>query len=224
MALQIAKNIYPVGIHCPTWALRADDPSRRRKVRPPRIAVPSWLLSLRAGALSVGQDGLDRCSDTPRSWARWLLLGQAAAFAAAGDFTSVGAWAQAWSDASRPERPGPCARHPGDSESANKPLGQLPAVVEQRRDRTHAVARVGAAKPDRLFPCIWRSMGESSTRKGNRGRNLAETVNTVNQKFPFLKNFMAGPWGLLTPGKSYTRVTFIHQCHCRCSKRRWQRR
>ena len=152
MALQIAKNIYPVGVHCPTWALRADDPSRRRKVRPPRIAVPKWLLSLRAGALSSGQDGLDRCSDTPRSWARWLLLGQAAAFAAAGDFTSVGAWAKAWSSASRPEQPGPWTRHPGNSESAHKPLGQFPAVVERRRDHEHAVARVGAAEPDRLFP------------------------------------------------------------------------
>ena len=25
LALQLGKEIYPVGIHCPTWAIRADD-------------------------------------------------------------------------------------------------------------------------------------------------------------------------------------------------------
>ena len=26
MSYQLAENIFPVGIHSPTWALRADDP------------------------------------------------------------------------------------------------------------------------------------------------------------------------------------------------------
>ena len=45
MSLQLAKNIFPVGIHCPTWSLRADDPSRQKRVRPPRCALPRWFLT-----------------------------------------------------------------------------------------------------------------------------------------------------------------------------------
>ena len=40
LALQVAKDVYTVGFHCPTWAIRADDPSRQKKLRPPRVPLP----------------------------------------------------------------------------------------------------------------------------------------------------------------------------------------
>ena len=36
---------------------------------------------------------MDEASDTPRSWGRWLLLGQAARFAVVGGYSSVRDWA-----------------------------------------------------------------------------------------------------------------------------------
>ena len=33
LALQLAKDVYTVGFHCPTWATRADDPSRHQESR-----------------------------------------------------------------------------------------------------------------------------------------------------------------------------------------------
>ena len=85
MSLQLAKNIYPRGVHCPTWALRADDPSRSRSVTPARAALPAWFLALRTGRLEEAQDAIDDCSGTPRSWNRWLLFASAALLSADGD-------------------------------------------------------------------------------------------------------------------------------------------
>ena len=99
MSYQLAENIFPVGIHSPTWALRADDPSRSRRVRVPRCALPSCLLCARRGDLVSAQDTLDEASDTPRSWGRWLLLAQAARFTAMGGYSSVRAWASTLGEA-----------------------------------------------------------------------------------------------------------------------------
>ena len=52
---------------------------------------------------------------------------------------------------------------------------------------------------------LWKSTDGSSTSRGETRRNFAETVNVMNQKYPYLKNFKAGPWGLLT--------TWEYRCH-----------
>ena len=61
--------MYPSGVHCPTWALQANDPSRFRKLRPARVCLPTWLLALRAGRVTEAKDGIDGTSGTPRCWA-----------------------------------------------------------------------------------------------------------------------------------------------------------
>lgn len=85
MAIQIAKDLYVGGAHAPTWALRADDPSRNKTVRLPRAPLPSWFLELRVGKLSRAQDSLDEVSDTPRSLGRWFLLCSVALLAVSGE-------------------------------------------------------------------------------------------------------------------------------------------
>ena len=101
MSLQIAKNVYNAGIHCPTWSLRADDPSRRKQVRLPRAAIPAWFWALKGGRLSEAQDELDAVSGMPRSWARWWLLGQMCLFAVAAGSSSLSEGTTAAQRASR---------------------------------------------------------------------------------------------------------------------------
>ena len=118
LAFQLGKNVYASGIHCPTWALRADDPSRSRRLRLPRAPLPPWFLRLRRGCVGQAQNQLDAASGTARSLGRWLLFGGAATLAAAGDFDSIGAWASSSSHPSGSAGPrtrqgyGTHGRHP----------------------------------------------------------------------------------------------------------------
>ena len=101
MALQLAKNRYPVGHHTPTWALRADDPSRARAIRAPRTQLPHWFLQLRLKQVSCAQDSLDGCSGTSRALGRWLLFLGSSLLVASGNFTTVRDWAEASTPAQR---------------------------------------------------------------------------------------------------------------------------
>ena len=202
MSLQLAKNVYVCGIHCPTWALRADDPSRQRQVRPARAQLPQWLLLLKSGSLNNAQDLLDACSDTPRSWGRWLLFCQAAFLAASGQYDSIGDWTQ---NALRPKR--------------QKGLGQRPSHRGYCANQENVVASIPDLDSGRRHGCstnssfgihlvsILEEYGKVLYERGASRRTFAETVNCVVQHFPYLKSFMAGPWNLLTtwetiwPGK-----------------------
>ena len=128
-ALQLAKDLYPSGIHCPTWALRADDPSRRRKVRPPRLPLPRWLLTLQAGLTESAQDLLDAVSGTPRSWGRWLLFGGTALLAASADFDSFSSWAEATQHPEGPTRSRKGTSNVGYSSNSRSPLSGLSRLV-----------------------------------------------------------------------------------------------
>ena len=132
-ALQIAKDLYPSGIHCPTWALRADDPSRRKKVRPPRLQLPRWLLELQAGQTESAQDKLDALSGTPRSWGRWLLFGGAALLAASADFNSFSSWTEANQPSAGPTRPRKGACNGGNSGNSRPPPSGLSRLAGGRR-------------------------------------------------------------------------------------------
>lgn len=102
----IAKDLYVGGIHSPTWALRADDPSRGRAARLPRAPLPGWFLGLRAGRLAQAQDCLDDLSETPRSLGRWFLFAAAALLASGGGFCAISHWTSALGRASQQTRPG----------------------------------------------------------------------------------------------------------------------
>ena len=65
------------------------------------MPLPQWLAALQVGRTVEAQDALDRLSGTPRSLARWLLLGSAALLASSGRYASVGAWAEASKPAER---------------------------------------------------------------------------------------------------------------------------
>ncbi len=75
MPLVIGRNLYPASLHQPTWALRADDPSRFVSITPARAAVPRWFWLLRHGATEMAAALLDQCSYTPRAIGRWFLVG-----------------------------------------------------------------------------------------------------------------------------------------------------
>ena len=132
MALQVAKNLYPAGVHCPTWALRADDPSRRRRVRPARVSLPFCFLALKRGRLAEAQDELDASSGTPRSWNRWTLFLSAALLAASGDFTSISVWTATALQPSRPKRFGERPRNCRDCPDTRPVVDGFSAMASGR--------------------------------------------------------------------------------------------
>ncbi|CAE7232920.1 unnamed protein product [Symbiodinium sp. CCMP2456] len=140
------------------------------------------------GDLVSAQDTVDGASDTPRSWGRWLLLAQAARFTAMGGRVTP-ATAQVRSHLL--EKFAQWWQAEGVSE--------MPYEMLARKDPIQFSLHVEEYR---------RVLYE----QGETRRNFAETVNVMNQRHPFLKNFMAGPWGLLTtwellnPGKVHPPV------------------
>ena len=137
---------------------------------------------------------MDEASDTPRSWGRWLLLGQAARFAVVGGYSSV----RDWASTEPRDRAGLGSRCYGAGE---EPVaGEVHRVVEERRS-----VRDGLPSPGQDRSRSGRVRTGPLRAGGRTRRNFAETVNVMNQKYPYLKNFKAGPWGLLT--------TWEYRCH-----------
>ena len=67
----------PRGLHTPTWSLRADEPSRNRPIRPPRMRFPNWLwLLLRNNtqAADAAVLELDQLPPVSRPEVRWINL------------------------------------------------------------------------------------------------------------------------------------------------------
>ena len=67
----------PRGLHAPTWSLRADEPSRDKPVRPPRMKNPSWLwllLSKNTQARDAGAAEISRLPNLSRAEVRWMAL------------------------------------------------------------------------------------------------------------------------------------------------------
>ena len=71
-AYLLGKNLHVGGAYCPTWSIRADDPSRLKPVREPRSAVPVWLWKLRKGIIMPCLSDNEMCH---RALGRWFLLG-----------------------------------------------------------------------------------------------------------------------------------------------------
>eukprot|EP00438_Fugacium_kawagutii_P004497 Skav200096 [mRNA] locus=scaffold694:326558:340569:- [translate_table: standard] len=126
-AICVAKDLYVGGIHSPTWALRADDPSRGRSVRLPRTPLPGWFLDLRAGRLTQAQDSLDDLSETPRSLGRWFLFAAAAFLASTADFNTISDWT---SSNSRPSKQGRSGARKSAGSDCNP---ETPALCRLRR-------------------------------------------------------------------------------------------
>ena len=72
------KDVSLAGIHTPTWAIRADNPSRHLRVLASRIPLPSWFWLLQQGRVDRARALLDAISDTNRALARWALFGAVA--------------------------------------------------------------------------------------------------------------------------------------------------
>ena len=148
LALQLAKNVYAVGIHSPTWAIRADDPSRQKRLRAPRVPLPSWLLQLKAGDLAGAQDVLDLSSGTPRSWSRWLLFIQIARLAVNGDYVSFSEWSAAHAATQRPRRSGSGTGHRCYSEPSRTADGTVSGLDTVGRTRLTTTAGAGTVGSD----------------------------------------------------------------------------
>ena len=73
----LGRDLYPKGLHTPTWSLRADHPSRARAVPPPRMCWPHWLFDLCSGIDTRIQDGsaaLDALPAVNRPELRWMQV------------------------------------------------------------------------------------------------------------------------------------------------------
>ena len=192
-ALSLAKSVYIAGIHCPTWPIRADDPSRQNRLRPSRLPLLFWLLALKRGDLANAQHSLDQCSGLLGPGVG-LLLGQSARLAAAGGVRSVGAWSLATCYSSKPPGLGPwpsnCAKQqPSGNNVVQEELEARPLPEMARWDPIQVVA-------------LLEEFGRVMYEKGSSQRNYAETLNIVVQRFLYLKSFLAVPWKLLTTWES----------------------
>ena len=72
----LGGGLYIGGLYAPTGIHRADDPTRRRPIRSPRIDQPSWLRDLAAGHFARLDVVLfaDRLCRPWNLWCRLLLL------------------------------------------------------------------------------------------------------------------------------------------------------
>ena len=191
MAFQLAKNVVASGFHCPAWALRADDASWQKRVRPPRPALIHWFLALKTGQSALAQDALDSCSGNLRSWGRWLLFGHSTVLASSAGYSSVGVWA---------------ARNRQDLEQG-RVIKTTAAVRERLWEEFAQWMEMEEAEMVPLAQLVRRNPIEVAIRleeygrvlyeRGETRRNYAETVNWF-QRHPFLKTCLAGPWRLLT--------------------------
>ncbi|CAL1146331.1 unnamed protein product [Cladocopium goreaui] len=65
------KNLHVASIHFPTWSLRADGPSRGRKVLGARTPLPKWFWALRQGSRQAASK-LDGLQGLSRALNRWI--------------------------------------------------------------------------------------------------------------------------------------------------------
>ena len=70
-------------------------------------------------------------------------------------------------------------------------------MVAGRRGVGDALRNAGQEDPTQ-FSLHLEEYGRVLYEQGETRRNFAQTVNVMNQRHPFLKHFMAGPWGLPT--------------------------
>ena len=68
------KNLHLASFHVPTWSIRADDPSRFKPPRGPRLYPPPWLRRLWVGD-RYGEEGMHQLAHASKALIRWLLLG-----------------------------------------------------------------------------------------------------------------------------------------------------
>ena len=69
----LGKNLHVASIHFPTWSLRADGPSRGRKVLGARTPLPKWFWALRQGSRQAASK-LDGLQGLSRALNRWYLF------------------------------------------------------------------------------------------------------------------------------------------------------
>ena len=201
--IQVAKELYVLGIHAPTWALRADDPSRGRSVRGPRAPFPLWWFKWMQGQVSEAQDLLDHASDTPRSLGRWFLLLSAAVLASSADFSSLRDWSQTLSMPSRQKRLRAGEGHPPNCHFTSSVVGGFSRMDPNSSARLARFEPAGQ-KPAGDFVCpeLVEEFGRTLYEQGASWRTFAETVNALQQKFAFLKTWLHGSWALLTTWES----------------------
>lgn len=194
MAICIARDVYVCGIHSPTWALRADDPSRGKPLTPLRAPVPAWILLLRSGHKAQAQDVLDQSSGTSRALGRWYLFCAVACLAASADLSSFSEWAAAFRSAPRPGRLGARPGYGSDCKSSGPTAHKICGMAQPGRTSVDRFASCCASQPCpacRTAGRIWQ--GDVRT-QGSSRRNFAETINSIQQRFPFLKTLLVGPW------------------------------
>ena len=69
----LGKNLYVSSVHFPTWSIRADGPSRGRKVESARTALPRWFWKVSAGDHEA-KEQLDFLQGLPRAFNRWFFM------------------------------------------------------------------------------------------------------------------------------------------------------
>ena len=187
MAICVARDVYVCGVHSPTWALRADDPSRGKPLTPPRAPLPAWILLLRSGQKAQAQDVLDQSSGTWRALGRWYLLCAVACLAV---------WLLLLTYPVSVSGPRPSAQ-PRDRADLERGRVTTQTWLSQEEP---ALTNLPHASRQNLVLLAERleEYGRVMYEQGSSRRIFAETINSIQQRFPFLKTLLVGPWQLCT--------------------------
>ena len=118
----IFRGQQPRGLHTPTWSLRADEPSRDKAIRPPRMCYPEWVwLLLRDTEQDADEAAkqIDLLPSLRRPEVRWMSIALAAG-ARLGFILGRGRRSAEGKCASRIADP-PAAGQPGDAGAEGAP-------------------------------------------------------------------------------------------------------
>ena len=170
----LGKNLYPSGLHLPTWSIRADAPSRSTQVQGPRAPLPPWFWKLRRGCPSAGDD-LDALQGLPRPFNRWFVLVGAALLLA-----DSGSSATPAADGSRKT---PVAEGPGhgrDPPTTTEAAGRLRCLVATADSGLHGGSAGSAAH--RCFVRVARGVYDLLVSSGSQPKSCGRDAQRVDSK------------------------------------------
>ena len=192
----LGKNLYLGGVHVPTWSVRADGPSRGRKVDPPRTCTPFWLAqALKKQGIDAAQ--LDKQEGLPRAYNRWFFF----------------FWALLCCTCSVAEAPRPSLTQQRTRNQLER--GRVTATTSHLR--AHLLEALEAWLEEQLphFPLGILARHHPSDLsdwleeymtvmyvRGDSRRNAAETLNALTQKFGWLRTLLTGPWNVVRTWES----------------------
>ena len=197
----------PRGLHTTTWSLRADEPSRDRPVRPPRMKFPSWLwllLSKNTQARDAGAAEISRLPNLVRAEVRWMVLAIPLA-SARGLLLGRGRRAEAARPGGHPTS-SPAGAHLRRRERLLKIFKQW--LATQAPEGMRMLARDQA-----LFSDLFRSYGYATFDSQWPVGDLKDSLLAIAEEMPWMRPSLTSGWRVVQRWEELEPST-PHTHHC----------